>query len=109
MNNNDKILISLVTGIAIGSVLGILLTRENECGYKMNVQDKKDILRSLGKKQSKSNSLKEDIEQAVKEAFAENPEEYAWRIGLKQFQIWAVVLKASLHDELYNGYIFHVV
>jgi hypothetical protein len=71
MNRNDKILVSLATGIAIGSVLGILLTRESECE-----QDKKGIFQGLGKKHSKSSSLKEDIEQAVKEAFVENPEEY---------------------------------
>ena len=74
MNNNDKILVSLATGIAIGSVLGILLTRESEGECK---QDKKRILQGLDKKHSKSSSLKEEIEQAVKEACAENPEEYA--------------------------------
>jgi hypothetical protein len=74
MNRNDKILVTLATGIAIGSVLGILLTRESECECK---QDKKRILQGLDKKHSKSNSLKEEIEQAVKEACAENPEEYA--------------------------------
>jgi hypothetical protein len=74
MTQNDKILVSLTAGIAIGSVLGILLTRESECECK---QDKKRILQGLDKKHSKSSSLKEKIEQAVKEACAENPEEYA--------------------------------
>jgi hypothetical protein len=77
MNHNDKILVSLTAGIAIGSILGILLTRESECKCKMSVQDKKGISQHLGKKHVKSASFKEDIEQAVKEAFAENPEEYA--------------------------------
>jgi hypothetical protein len=77
MNHNDKILVSLTAGIAIGSILGILLTRENECEYKVNDQDKKDTSQVLGKKHSKSTSLKEEIDEAVKEAFAENPEEYA--------------------------------
>ena len=74
MTQNDKILVSLTTGIAIGSVLGILLTRESKCECK---QGKKRILQGLDKKHSKSSSLKEEIEQAVKEACAENPEEYA--------------------------------
>ena len=74
MTQNDKILVSLTAGIAIGSVLGILLTRDSESECK---QDKKRILQGLDKKHSKSSSLKEEIEQAVKEACAENPEEYA--------------------------------
>ncbi|MGN6265697.1 MAG: hypothetical protein ACTHM5_08485 [Ginsengibacter sp.] len=74
MNRNDKILVSLATGIAIGSVLGILLTRDSECERK---QDKKRILQGWGKKHAKSSNLKEGIEQAVQEACAENPEDYA--------------------------------
>ncbi len=71
----DGVLILLVAaGIAIGSVLGILLTRDSEGECK---QAKKRILQGLDKKHSKSSSLKEEIEQAVKEACAENPEEYA--------------------------------
>jgi len=79
MNKNDKILISLTAGIAIGAVMGILLTREKACECEMNAHSKKivkDILEGLGKKNSKSASLKEDIEEAVKEAFAEDPDEY---------------------------------
>ena len=74
MNHNDKILVSLATGVALGSVLGILLTRESECECK---QDKKEVLQELGKKHAQSSMLKEEIEQAVREAYAENPEEYA--------------------------------
>lgn len=79
MNNNDKILVSLTAGIAIGAVLGILLTKEKRGGCGTKEHDKKivkDILEGLDKKDSKSASLKEDIEQAVKEAFAEDPDEY---------------------------------
>ncbi len=74
MNRNDKILLSLTAGIAIGAILGILLTRDSDGECE---QDIKDILQYVGKNHSKPGSLKEDIEQAVKEAFAENPEEYA--------------------------------
>ena len=79
MNHNDKILISLTAGIAIGAVLGILLTKEKTCGCEANSCNKKivkDILKTLDKKDSKPTTLKEDIEEAVKEAFADAPEEY---------------------------------
>ncbi len=81
MNHNDKILISLTTGIAIGAILGILLSGESGCERrKKNAQVRKiveDVLENLGKRNTKSSSLKQDMEEAVKEAFTENPEEYA--------------------------------
>ena len=80
MNNNDKILVSLTAGIAIGSVLGILLTRENRSEWEAKKSAEKivkDLVAGLGKKHPKRTSLKEDVQQAVKEAFAESPEEYA--------------------------------
>jgi hypothetical protein len=79
MNKNDKILVSLTAGIAIGAVLGILLTKEKRGGCESNARGMKimkDLFEGLGKKDSKPATLKEDIEEAVKEAFAENPEEY---------------------------------
>lgn len=77
MNNNDKILVSLTAGIAIGAVLGILLTREKGYECEVNAQGKKIVKDIMGKKNAKPTSLKEDIEEAVKEAFAEDPEEYS--------------------------------
>lgn len=81
MNTNDKMLVSLTAGIAIGAVMGILLTREkgHECQAKARSNKKlvKDLLKGLSKKSAKATNLKEGIEEAVKEAFAENPEEYA--------------------------------
>ena len=80
MNTNDKILISLTAGIAICTVMGILLTREKGHECQANVQGNKklikDLLEGLNKKSAKHTSLKEEMEEAVKEAFAENQDEY---------------------------------
>ena len=75
MNKTDKILVSFVAGIAIGAVMGILFTKESDCSRK--VQNIKNKLQRQVKKHTKPASMKEEFEQAVKEAFAENPEEYA--------------------------------
>jgi hypothetical protein len=79
MNNRDKILISLTTGIAIGGILGILLAGEKSDTCKSKDRSKiiKGVLEGLHKKSPKPGSLKEEIEESVKEAFSENPEEYA--------------------------------
>jgi hypothetical protein len=42
MNTNDKILISLTAGIAIGAVMGILLTREKGQGCQAKAGAIKD-------------------------------------------------------------------
>jgi hypothetical protein len=80
MNNNGRILISLMAGVATGAAVGILLANENVCQSKANADGKKfvrGVLENLWKKSSKPSGLKEDIEEAVREAFAENPEDYA--------------------------------
>ena len=75
MKKSDKILVLLVAGTAIGAVLGILFTKESDCSRK--VQDIKNKLQRQVKNHKNPGSMKEEFEQAVKEAFAEDPEEYA--------------------------------
>lgn len=80
MSKNGKILVSLTAGVAMGMVLGVLLANENAFQGKANANDKKivkGVLENLWRKSSGSSGLKEDIEEAVREAFAENPEDYA--------------------------------
>lgn len=79
MNGNNKILISMTVGIGLGAILGILLSGEKEEKCKAIKQDKKfvqSLVENLHRKFKSTPGVKEKFEEAVDEAFAENPSEY---------------------------------
>lgn len=82
MRNYHKNLLAATAVIATGAVLGIFLLsrKDTDSRKKMNAQCKQLLVNIKSKffnKIRKPGHLRADMEEAIKEAFAENPEEYA--------------------------------
>lgn len=80
MKNNEKVLLALVTGLATGAVLGILMAPEKGTKTRRMITDQSkkvasDLFEKFNEGKTGFNNFRNEIVEAVKEVVCKEPAE----------------------------------